>query len=170
MEKKLEKSMQEQIKKEFYSAYLYLSMAAYFESKGLSGMSSWMQKQAQEELFHGMKFFTFLNDRGTRVVLEAIDKPTANFSSVRKVFEETLKHEKLVTASINNLYSLAQKANDTAALMFLSWFITEQVEEEKAPSDILAKLDYIKEDSTGIVILDKELGARPQPVFDQTAE
>ena len=170
MDKKLEKVLNEQIRKEFYSAYLYLSMAAYFEALSLPGFASWMQMQVLEERMHGMKFFTFVNDRGGRVILEAIDEPPADFASVKDVFENTLAHEKKVTESINNLYALAQSVKDNAARMFLQWFITEQVEEEKNASDILAKLDYIKEESSGMLILDKELGARPQPAAEPAAE
>ena len=160
MDSKIEKAMNEQINKEFYSAYLYLSMAAYFETKGLPGCSHWMQKQAKEEQSHGMKFFDFLNDRGCRVVLQAIEKPPADFSSTKKVFETTLSHEQTVTASINHLYALAQAAKDNAAMVFLAWFINEQVEEEKNAMAILAKFDYIKEESAGMLMLDKELGSR----------
>ena len=106
MDKRLEKAMNEQLTKELYSAYLYLSMAAYFESESLAGFSHWMKMQVQEEVLHAMKLFDFLNERETRVVLEAIDKPLAKFSSIKDIFEKTLKHEKKVTASINDLYSL----------------------------------------------------------------
>lgn len=170
MNKKLEKEINAQITKEYYSSYLYLSMAAYFESKNLPGMSHWMKMQAQEEMLHTMKFFDFMNDRGCRVVFGAIDKPPSDFSSVKDVFKKTLEHEKKVTASINNLYSIASSANDNAAVVLLQWFITEQVEEEKNPSDILAKIDFIKEDTVGLLMLDKELAARLQPVIDQTAQ
>lgn len=163
MDKKLEKLMNEQIRKELFSAYLYLSMSAYFESRNLGGFSSWMQKQAMEEVTHGMKFFAFLHDRGSRVVLEAIDQPPSEFKSVKEVIKETLSHEQKVTASINSLYAKALEVKDTAAQMFLSWFITEQVEEEKNAADILGKMEYVKEDSAGIIMLDRELGARPGP-------
>lgn len=168
MNRKLEKVINEQITKEFYSAYLYLSMAAYFEAKNLPGLSHWMKMQSQEEMLHGMKLFTFLNDRGCRVILDAIEKPPTDFSSIKEVFEQTLEHEQKVTESINNLYSIAQAVNDNASVMFLQWFITEQVEEEKNASDILAKLEFIKEDSIGILMLDKELAVRPQPVLNPT--
>lgn len=169
MDKRLEKVMNEQLTKELYSAYLYLSMAAYFESESLSGFSHWMKMQVQEEILHAMKLFDFLNERGAGVVLEAIDKPLAKFSSIKDIFEKTLKHEKKVTASINDLYSLAQKVNDQSACVFLQWFITEQVEEEKNPADILGKLKYVSDQPAGILILDKELATRLQPVLDPGA-
>ena len=167
MNRKLEKVINEQITKEYFSSYLYLSMAAYFESKNLPGMSHWMKMQVQEETLHGNKFYDYLNDRGSKVILGAIDKPQSEFSSVKDVFKKTLEHEKKVTASINNLYSVAQSINDNSAVTFLQWFITEQVEEEKNANDILARLEYIKEDSVGILMLDKELAVRAQPVINQ---
>ena len=170
MDKKLEKTINEQITKEYYSSYLYLSMAAYFESKNLPGFAQWMKMQSNEEMLHVMKFYGFVNDRGSKVVLGAIDKPPSDFLSIRDVFEKTLGHEKKVTQSINDLYALAQSVNDNASVMFLQWFVTEQVEEEKNVSDILARLDLIKEDPMGILMLDKELATRPQPVIEGAAE
>ena len=160
MEKKLQTTFNEQIKNELYSAYLYLSMAAYFESINLSGFSHWMKKQAGEEKVHAMKIFEFLVDRGVRVVLEAISQPPSEFSSVKDIFEQTVKHEKKVTALINNLYDISQKVNDQASMVFLHWFITEQVEEEKNPTKILEDIKMIKPDSGAILILDRELARR----------
>ncbi|MCK5706422.1 MAG: ferritin [Candidatus Aureabacteria bacterium] len=170
MDKKLVKAINEQITKEMYSSYLYLSMAAYFESIGLEGFSYWMKLQAQEEIIHGMKFFDYLNERGEKVILGAIDKPPVNFKSVVDVFKKTLEHEQLVTASINNLYSIANKVNDNASTIFLQWFINEQVEEEKNAMDILGKLKYVKAETAGMLMLDKELAARPQPILDPKAQ
>ena len=164
MDKKLEKLINEQITKEYYSSYLYLSMAAYFETQNLSGFRHWMKMQAQEETLHGNKFFDYMNDRGSKVILGAIAKPPADFKSTKDVFEQTLAHEKIVTASISNLYAVAQKVNDIATLMMLQWFITEQVEEEKNASDILARVSFVKSDTMGILMLDKELLVRMQPV------
>lgn len=169
MDKKLEKLINEQITKEYYSSYLYLSMAAYFESMGLTGFTAWMKIQAEEEMTHMRMFFTNLNERGGRVILEAIDRPPADFESIKDVFEQTLEHEKLVTSSINNLYKVAKDLNDNALAIFLQWFITEQVEEEKNAKDILDRLALIKEDPMGILMLDKELGARPQPIAPAAA-
>mgnify|MGYP001575915754 CR=1 FL=1 len=160
MDKKLQSIFNEQIKNELYSEYLYLSMAAYFETVNLLGFSHWMKKQAGEEKVHAMKIFDFLCDRGVRVILEAIPQPPTEFSSVKEVFEETLKHEKKVTALINNLYNLSQKVNDQAAMVFLHWFIAEQVEEEKNPAKILEDIKMIKPDSGAILILDRELAKR----------
>ena len=169
MDKKLEKLINEQITKEYYSSYLYLSMAAYFESMGLTGFTAWMKIQAEEEMIHMRMFFTYVNERGGRVILESIDKPPADFESIKDVFEQTLEHEKLVTASINNLYKVSKDINDNASTIFLQWFITEQVEEEKNAKDIIDRLALIKENPMGILMLDKELGARPQPVAPAAA-
>ncbi len=160
MDKKLYKVMNDQVTKELFSAYLYLSMAGYFESKGLSGMAHWMKVQANEEVSHGMKIFGYMNDRGDRVMLGAFEKPESEFKSVRDVFEQALAHEKKVTASINNIYAVATGVEDYAAKVFLQWFLDEQVEEEKNAVDILTKLDYIKDNSMGLLMLDKELGGR----------
>ena len=169
MDKKLEKLINEQITKEYYSSYLYLSMAAYFESMGLTGFTAWMKIQAEEEMIHMRMFFTYVNERGGRVILESIDKPPGDFESIKDVFEQTLEHEKLVTASINNLYKVSKDINDNASTIFLQWFITEQVEEEKNAKDIIDRLALIKEDPMGILMIDKELGSRPQPVAPAAA-
>ncbi|HSV43035.1 MAG TPA: ferritin [Candidatus Bathyarchaeia archaeon] len=160
MDKKLYKVMNDQVTKELFSAYLYLSMAGYFESKGLPGMAHWMKLQANEEVSHGMKIFGYINDRGDTVMLGGFEKPESEFKSVRDVFEKALAHEKKVTASINNIYSVATGVEDYAAQVFLQWFLDEQVEEEKNAVDILSKLDYIKDNSMGLLMLDKELGSR----------
>src|SRR5687768_16066736 len=124
-------AINQQIKHEFFSAYVYLSMSAYFESTNLPGFATWMRSQAQEEVTHGMKLFDFINDRGGRVVLHPIDGPPTDFKSPLEVFEQALKHEQAVTAMIHKLYEVAFKANDFATQVELQWFITEQVEEEK---------------------------------------
>lgn len=152
-----------QINKELYSAYLYLSMAAYFDAQGLGGFASWMKMQAHEEFLHAMKFYDYVNDRGMRVVMQAVDQPDVDFESVRDVFDKTLAHEKSVTDRVNYLYKLAEEDNDNASKFMLEWFITEQVEEEKNVNEIIDKLDFLKNDPMGILMLDKELAARPAP-------
>ncbi|MCX5702048.1 MAG: ferritin [Candidatus Omnitrophica bacterium] len=160
MDKKLVKAINEQIKNELYSSYLYLSMAAYFESKNLPGFGHWMRVQAKEENEHGMKMFDFLADRGERIALEAISQPPSDFSSAQEVFEETLKHEKKVTALINQLYDIASKVDDKASQIFLQWFITEQIEEEKNANSILETIKSIKSYSAALIMLDRELAKR----------
>jgi ferritin len=160
MDTKLQKAFNEQIKNEFYSAYLYLAMAAYFEAATLEGFAHWMKVQFKEEQNHAMKMFEFLNDRNTKVVLEPIAQPPADFASAGEVFAKVLEHEKKVTALIHKLYETAQKANDNAACVFLQWFITEQVEEEKNAVKILETIKMIKPDSAALIMLDRELAKR----------
>ena len=160
MDKQLEKLYQDQIKNEWYSAYLYMSMAAWFESANLDGFAHWMKKQAGEEYAHGQKMYDFLNDRGVRVVLQAIAQPPADFSSHLDVFEKTLDHEKKVTGMINAIADLSDKVNDHPSKVFIQWFISEQVEEEKNASKLVETLKRIKPDSAGIFQLDHQLGKR----------
>jgi ferritin len=160
MDKKLHNALNEQIKNELYSAYIYLSMAAWFESVNLEGFAHWMKIQAKEENIHAMKIFDFLNDRGVKVVLQAIAQPPVEFTSAKEIFEITLGHEKKVTAMINKLYELSQELGDNASRVFLHWFITEQVEEEKNPAKILDVLKMIKGEGAALIMLDRELAKR----------
>jgi ferritin len=160
MDKKLEKAFNDQIKNELYSAYLYLSMAAYFEAHNLPGFGHWMKVQFKEETSHGMKMFEFLNDRGVKVELQSIPQPPTEFKSALEIFEETLKHEKKVTALINALYDVAAKVDDKAAQVFLQWFINEQVEEEKNAQQIVDTLRAIKAEGPALIMLDRELARR----------
>ncbi len=160
LNQKLEDAINEQITAEFYSAYLYLSMAAYFSAMNLSGFENWMKVQTQEELFHGMKFYTYVNEKGGRVVMDAIEKPDIDWANPASVFEHIYKHEQKVTALINSLMDLAIQENDHATNIFLQWFVTEQVEEEASASEILEKLKMIGDNSNALLMLDKELGTR----------
>jgi len=135
-------------------------MAAYAESENLPGAAHWFKKQYAEEISHGMKMYEFLNDRGSRVTLQAIPQPASDFSSLLGAFEETLKHEKKVTALIEALVDLSRKVDDKAAEIFLQWFITEQVEEEKNATQIVGNLKIVKPGSAGLLMLDKQLGKR----------
>ncbi len=158
--KAVQDAMNEQIKTEFYSAYQYLSMAAYCESVNLPGFAHWMRIQAREEVEHAMKFYDFVLDRGGRVLLQAIDQPVIEFGSPREVFEQALEHEQKVTATINELYTLAVEENDYASQAFLQWFVTEQVEEEKNAGDVVETLKMIGDKSEALFLLDRELGSR----------
>jgi ferritin len=160
MDKQLEKLIQDQIKNEWYSAYLYLSMAAYFESVNLDGFAHWMYKQAGEEQNHGKKMFDYLIDRGVKVALQAIEQPETDFPSPAAVFEKSYAHEQKVTALINGIADQADKVNDHPTKVFIQWFITEQVEEEKNASRILDLLKKIPANSAGIFQLDHQLGKR----------
>ena len=158
--KTIQDAINEQIKNEFYSAYQYLSMAAYFESTNLAGFSRWMRVQSQEEMEHAMKFYDFILDRGGRVVLQAMEQPVVEFGSPLEVFERALEHERKVTAMINDLYGLALRENDYASQTFLQWFVTEQVEEEKNTGDVVETLKMIGDKSEALFLLDRELGQR----------
>ena len=160
LSKKMQDAMNEQINKELYSAYLYLSMSAHCESINLSGFAHWMREQAEEEKEHAMKLYEFICDRGGRVELKAIDQPPVEFKSAIDVFEQTLKHEEFVTSLINDLYVLAVQEKDYASQIFLQWFVTEQVEEEKGASEILEMLRMIGDKAQGILIVDRQLAAR----------
>jgi ferritin len=156
----IQDALNEQIKHELESAYLYLSMAAYFESVNLQGFAHWMRLQHQEETAHGMKLFNYLNDRGGRVRLQAIAQPQTDFASSLEVFEQALTHEQKVTALINNLYDLAIKHNDHATQIHLQWFITEQVEEEKNAQDVVDKLKMAADHPGALFLLDQQLASR----------
>jgi len=164
----IQDAMNEQIKSELYSAYQYLSMAAYCESANLPGFASWMRAQAREETDHAMKFYDFVLDRSGRVVLRGIEGPMVEFGSPLEVFEWALGHEQKVTAMINDLYGLAVRENDYASQAFLQWFVTEQVEEEKNTGDVVETLKMIGDKSEALFLLDRELGQRR--VEEQTAD
>lgn len=156
----LEKALNEQINAELYSSYLYLSMSAFFESKNLKGFANWMRVQAEEEDFHGMKFFDFVNERGGRVNLKSIEAPPAEWKTPLDVFEAVYKHECHVTELINKLVDLSIKESDHATNAFLQWFVSEQVEEEAAADDIVQQLKLVGNDGNGLFMIDKELSTR----------
>jgi len=156
----MQDAMNEQINKELFSSYLYLSMAAYFEDKNLPGFAQWMRVQEQEEREHGMKFYDFILERGGKVTLKAIEVPKTDWKSNLEVFEEVAAHEAKVTASINALYELALKEKDYPAQAMLQWFISEQVEEEKNAAEIVAGLKMIEAHETAVLQLDHRLGKR----------
>lgn len=159
----IEKSLNDQLNAEMYSSYLYLSMNAYFKSVHLDGFANWMYAQAQEELMHAMKFYDFINQRGGRVVLSAIDAPPTAWDSPLAVFEETLKHEKKVTGLINALVETALSENDHATNIFLQWFVSEQVEEEDSVGSVLEQLKLLGDAKGGLFMLDRELAKREAP-------
>jgi ferritin len=158
--KAVQDAMNEQIKNELFSAYQYLSMAAYCESVHLPGFAHWMRIQAREEVEHAMKFYDFILDRGGRVLLRAIAEPVIEFGAPQEVFEQALEHEQKVTATINDLYGLAVGENDYASQAFLQWFVTEQVEEEKNAGDVVETLKMVGDKSEALFLLDRELGGR----------
>jgi len=158
--KKVEKAINEQINAEFYSAYLYLSMSAYLSEKSLTGFANWMRAQYEEEKFHAMKMYDYLLERGGKIKLKAIEAPKHKWDGIIDVFEDVLEHEQKVTASINDLMSLAIIEKDHATVNFLQWFVDEQVEEEATVSDILAQLKLVEGKGSGLFMLDREAAQR----------
>ncbi len=158
--KQMAEALNDHLNKELYSAYLYMSMSSHAHHIGLKGCANWFDIQVQEELLHVQRAYSYLLDQGTKVILEAIDKPPTEFKSALDLFETTLNHEKQVTARINDLVGLANKENDYATSNMLQWFVGEQVEEETSVDDIIQKLKLVGNDGTGLFMIDKELSAR----------
>jgi len=158
--KHVEEAINEQIKNEFFSAYLYLSMSAYCEFINLPGFAQWMRMQYEEEMAHALRLFDFLIDRDGTVDLRVIDKPAAEFKSPLRVFEDVLAHEQKVTKMIHDLYALSVKENDYPTQVEMQWFITEQVEEEKNAGDVVQRLKLAGDDNTALLMLDREMSNR----------
>jgi ferritin len=157
---KMQKALNDQITAEFYSAYLYLSMAAYFESLNFAGFANWMRVQTQEELAHGMLIYNHMNARGGRVKLAEIESPPVEWKSPQNVFEEAYAHEQKVTGRINALLDLAIEERDHATNAFLQWFVTEQVEEELNANTIANQLKIAGNSPNALFMIDRELAAR----------
>jgi ferritin len=160
-------AINDQINAEIWSAYMYLSMSAYFASEGLNGFSNWMKVQWQEELTHAMKFFDYLTERGERPILKPIDEVPEKWDNALHAMEETLKHEQKVTSLINNIMDIAIEEKDHATKSVLQWFIDEQVEEEASAQEIIDSLKLLGDKGHGIYMLDKELKTRQ--FVDETA-
>ncbi len=160
MNKKIEKALNAQINAEIWSAYLYLSMSAYFAGEGFNGFASWMKNQYSEEMGHAFKFMDYVVDRGGKVSLAPIAEVPVKFGSALDAYEQTLAHEKVVTDNINKLVDLARAENDKATENMLAWFIEEQVEEESTASGIVDKLKLIDKNISGLFFLDSHLGQR----------
>jgi len=160
MSKTMQDAMNEQMKQEFYSSYLYLSMSAFCDRANLPGLARWMRGQAQEETKHAMKIFDHVLDRGGKVELQQLGRPAADFASPKEVFEQAHQHEQQVTASINKVYGLAVDERDFASTAFLDWFVKEQVEEEKTSGLLAEQFRMVGEDRPGLLMLDRELGQR----------
>ena len=160
LSKNMEEALNEQINKEMYSAYLYMSMSAHSTNAGLPGFANWFMVQYKEEMEHAMKIFDYVNNQGGRVKLKTIEEPLSTFTDTMDMFQKTLKHEQFITKSINELVDLAFKERDHATQIFLQWFVTEQIEEEGNDNDIIAKLKLAGDKGNGLFMIDKELGAR----------
>lgn len=158
--KSIEKALNEQINAELYSSYLYLSMMSYFESVNLAGFATWMRAQTQEEIMHAMKMYDFVNERGGRVILQAIDAPPSEWDSPLAAFEAAYAHEQLVTGRINDLVNLAVEEKDHATNAFLQWFVNEQVEEETSADNVVQNLKMAQNAPGALFIIDRELGQR----------
>ncbi len=153
-------ALNKQINREFYSAYLYLSMSAWFDREGYQGAAHWMKLQYAEEIQHVERFFSYMTERDYAVELDAIDKPKGEWSSPLDAFQDALQHEKQVSAWINELVDIAIHEKDHATNNFLQWYVSEQVEEEANASTIIGQLKMIDGNGYGMYMLDKELGQR----------
>ncbi len=158
--KMVEEAIIKQINEEIFSSYLYLSMQADLAEKNLTGMSSWMHVQYQEEIAHMLKFFNYLIERNGKVKLTQVETPKQEWKSVLDIFTESLNHEQHITSKINELYDIALAEKDHATVSFLKWFIDEQVEEEANFTDILGKIKMVSNSTEGLFMMDKELGTR----------
>ncbi len=160
IKEKIQEALNKQLNAELFSSYLYLSMAAYFESINLKGFANWMRVQTQEELVHAMKFYNFIIERGGKAVLSAIEGPPTQWKSPLAVFEHAYKHEQKVTGLINNLVDLSIAEQDHATNNFLQWFVAEQVEEEASADEVVQKIKLMGDASGGLFMLDQELAQR----------
>ena len=163
--KRMEDALNKQINAEVYSAYLYFSMAADFETKNLAGFAHWMYMQAQEEFGHATRFYNYINEQQGKARLTAIDGPPTEWATPLEVFEAAYTHEQHVTSLINELVALAIEEKDFASNIFLQWFVTEQVEEESNASTIVEKLKMVGDNAQGLFMMDQELGQRQAGVM-----
>ncbi len=160
LKNKMAEALNKQINEEMYSAYLYLSMSAYFDSIGLKGFANWMMVQYKEETDHAMKIYNYMQAQGAEIKLLAIKEPPCKWESPLDAFEATLKHEQHITECINKLVDLAEELKDRATYNFLQWFIDEQVEEEENDREIIEKLKLVEGSRNGLFMIDKDLGQR----------
>ena len=160
LSEKMLNALNEQLNRELYSAYLYFSMAAYFEDMNLEGFANWMKAQAEEELGHVLRFYNYIYDRNGRVELKAVQEPPKEWDSPLAAFEAAYEHEKFITRHIHELAALAEEEKDYSTRAFLEWFINEQVEEEANVKKIVDKLKFAKDSPQVIFMLDQELGQR----------
>ena len=160
MNEKVHEHLNQQINKEFYSAYLYLDFSNYFEEVGLDGFANWYKIQAQEERDHAMLFYQYLQNENQKVTLEAIAKPDKTFSSHMDVLKAGLEHEEYVTSLINDIYAAAYNVKDFRTMQFLDWFVKEQGEEETNANDLITKMELFGSDPKSLYMLNQELAAR----------
>ena len=154
------KLLNDQINKEFFSAYLYMEIANHYVEQGLNGFANWYQIQAQEERDHALLFVKYMQNNGLKITLKAIDSPTTQFLNNREPLAMGLDHEQFVTESIHTIYDAAYSNKDFRTMQFLDWFVKEQGEEETNAEDLIKKMDLFGSDSKGLYLLDNELGTR----------
>lgn len=157
---KMQKALNDQMREEYFSSYLYLSMAAYFHSRNLDGFANWMMKQSDEEKGHAMKFYKYINEQQGKVVLGALEKPQTDWASPLAAFQDAYKHEQKITGLIHNLTDMAMAEKDHATHIFLHWFVEEQVEEESNVSKVVEMLKMVNDHPQGLLMLDRALGER----------
>jgi ferritin len=160
IDQRMQEALNKQINAEIYSAYLYLSMSAHFQSVNLAGLANWMRVQWQEELAHGLKFYDYVNERGGRIVLQPVEAPPSQWDSPLAVFEHVYQHEQKVTGMINKLVDLAVEIRDHATNNVLQWFVAEQVEEEASADEVVRKLKLVGDDPSALFMIDRELAQR----------
>lgn len=160
LDKKVVELLNQQVNKEFYSAYLYLDFSNYYYEEGLEGFGNWYRIQAQEERDHAMLFIQYLQNNGEKIVLDAIDKPAIALESAKAVLGEGLKHERYVTSLIHAIYDAAYTVKDFRTMQFLDWFVKEQGEEEANADNLVKKFELFGDDPKSLCMLDNELGAR----------
>lgn len=160
LDTKVAELLNQQVNKEFYSAYLYLDFANFYEAEGLDGFANWYKIQAMEERDHAMLFYQYMQNNGVKVTLEAIDKPDKVFNDTMEPLKAALAHEEFITASINTIYAAAQDAREFRTVQFLDWFVKEQGEEETNAQDIIRKMELFGSECKGLYMLNSELAAR----------
>ncbi len=160
MQKEVSQLLIEQINHEFYSAYLYLTMASFYDEKGLDGFANWFEIQAREEQDHAMLMYRYLRNNDESVTFEAIQKPDKVFDTLMDPLKTGLEHEQFVTSLINRIYAAAQSVNDFRTIQFLDWFVKEQGEEEKNSSDLITKMQLFGDDAKSLYMLNSELMSR----------
>lgn len=170
MNAKVEQALNQQVHAEFYSFYLYLSVAAHFADRHLDGFSHWMRVQAQEELNHAMKLFDYLTERGARVDLMTLEAPPKTWGSPAAAVEAVLEHERHISARINALVDLSEAENDHATKVLLHWYVSEQVEEEATADTLFHQVKMVEDSPHGLLMIDRELAGRPLPAPPGAAE
>ena len=160
LNEKVAELINDQINKEFYSAYLYLDFSNYYQEEGLDGFANWYMIQAQEERDHAILMMQYLQNNGEKVTLEAIAKPDKELKDKLQVLELGLEHEQYVTSLIHNIYDAAYNVRDFRTMQFLDWFVKEQGEEEKNAEDMIKKMQMFGDDAKGLYMLNSEMAAR----------